>query len=137
MNRPIILYTKTQRVGGYLKRTLLNKISFSIDTTLFITAPLPILLIRYRTILPILFLIRHSPLLPQYQSYRYPTVHCCLRTRSIDTTQYTAAPVPVILTCYSTRLRSASPINTSQSTAARVLLIPVPVLLRRHSTQLP
>ena len=59
-------------------------------------------------------LIRHSPLVPQYLSFWYRAVHHCLSIRPVDTTvyycfststidtlQYTTAPLPVLLIRYS------------------------------------
>ena len=98
--------------------TLCPSISL-IDKSQSITAPVPVLLILY------------SPLLPQYKSYWYDTVHFCpstsptyshfiyhspllaysyqtvhywLNTSLIDVTQYSISPVPVLLIHYSTLL---------------------------------
>ena len=86
-------------------------------------------------------MIPYSPLLSQYQSYWYNTVHFYPRTSLTYSPQYTNAPVPVLLICHSpllaqyqsysyptvhyypstillihcTLLSSASPVGTLQS----------------------
>ena len=123
-------------------------ITISVDTRQYTTPPFPIPLSPQLYFCPITTPTkRHSPLLSQYKSYWYDTVHnspgtsptdrtgeYCPITRSIYTIHSTAVPVPVLLIRHSTLLSQyqSYPTYTTQSTT-----VPVPVLQIRYTTLLP
>ena len=95
-----------------------------IDKWQSITTPGPVLLIIY------------SPLLPQYKSYRYDTVHFCLST----------SPTYSLLICHSPLLAKNQSysyrtvhywLNTSLIETTQYIIPPVPVLLIHYGTLLP
>ena len=75
------------------------------------------------TLLAPVLVIFSSPLLLQFYSYWYPIIHYCPSTSTMDTIQYTTAPVPVLLKRYSTFCPSTSLLNMAKYTSAPVHIV--------------